>query len=115
METRIEKYRKYREEIQAMSGDEVTTKVKTSQRAQQFLDEKDKKKLSEMNSSTISISYKEIMDAYDIYEKEHPEEKNMLELQEKRRKVFLIVGVSLIIALLIALVIVGIIVFGGNK
>ncbi len=109
METRVEKYRKLREQIQSTNGEEITTKVKTSQRAQQFLDEKDNQNISKMDTSTIAISYKEIMDAYSIYDKEHPKEKDLLESVDKKRKIFLIVGLSLITTLLVALIIVGII------
>lgn len=110
METRVEKYRKLREEIQSTSGEEITTKIKTSQRAQLFLDEKDRQNLSKMDTSTISISYKEIMDAYSLYEKEHPLEKDISENQEKKHKAFFIVSGLTIGILLSALIVVGIII-----
>ena len=111
METRVERYRKLREEIQAMSGTEVTTATKTSQVVDKILDEKDKKELSKMDTSNLNISYKEIMDAYNIYEKDHPEEKEEFHLEDKRGKIFLISGIVLITLLSIALIIIGIIIW----
>lgn len=101
---RVEKYAKYREEIQNSFAD-VTTKEKSSDRVKQILRE---------TGTSNSISYDDVMGAYEIYDSNPSETKHKVIKLEKHQIIFLCSCLVVIIALAIALIIVGIKVFGGN-
>lgn len=109
-ETRVEKYREYRREIQnSFSEKDLTTKKKTSDRVNKILSDSSSKR-----DSTNSISYNEIMGAYEIYDKDQKKESSPLE-KKHRHKVMYIIFASIVSTLLIgATIIVGIITFGGK-
>ena len=101
-ETRVEKFKKYRDEIAASfpSNDDSTMK-KTSDRVDKVLAE---------NKDSTSIPYDDLLDAYELYDKdEHEEISPLLWLHKKRRNYVIIVTILSITALIS-----GILYFGGK-
>lgn len=105
-ETRVEKFKKYRDEIAASfpSNDDSTMK-KTSDRVDKVLAE---------NKDSTSIPYDDLLDAYELYDKgEHEEISPLLWLHKKRRNYVIIVSIILTILSITALIS-GILYFGGK-
>lgn len=110
VETRVEKYREYRREIQnSFSEKDLTTKKKTSDRVNKILSGNSSKR-----DSTNSISYNEIMGAYEIYDKDQKKESSPLEKKHRRKVAYVIFATIMSILLITSTVIVGIIAFGGK-
>ena len=106
--SRVEKYREYRKEIlnSFYSTKKETKKDIASKRVSN----------ATMNKDTgNSLSYEEVLEAYELYDENQPvQEKKHLSAAKKRQLIFLIVGILISIALLVALIIVGIQIFGGK-
>ena len=107
--TRVEKYREYRKEILNSF----------------YFDKKESKKSitsSKVSSATMntdtgnSLSYEDVLNAYEIYEEEHPSKptKRKMNAFEKKQLIFILVGSGVALLLIVALFIVGIYAFGGN-
>ncbi len=114
-ETRVEKYKEYRREIQnSFKDSDLTTKKKTSDRVEKILHEQDKEHAIDRSSSN-SISYNETMGAYELYDKD-ADKKVVSPLQKKhQRRVRYIIFASVVCSLLLAATIVtGILAFGGK-
>ena len=103
--TRVEKYASYRQEIQNSFND-VSTKEKSADRV---------KKILRNSDTSNSISYDDVMGAFEIYDSNKGREKRHMSTLEKRQIIFILSCLIVIIALAIALVFVGIKAFGGNK
>lgn len=78
METRVERYRKLRQEIQSESGEEITTKMKTSEKVSNMLNDNETE-----SSSKGKISFDKIADAYELYDKGDNVEKDPFKTQKK--------------------------------
>ena len=114
-ETRVEKYKEYRREIQnSFKDSDLTTKKKTSDRVEKILHEQDSERAINKNSSN-SISYQETMGAYELYEKD-VDKKSVSPLQKKhQRRVRYIIFASVVCSLLLAAtIVVGYLTFGGK-
>lgn len=110
VETRVEKYREYRREIQnSFSEKDLTTKKKTSDRVNKILSDNTSKR-----DSTNSISYNEIMGAYEIYDKDQKKVSSPLAKKHRRKVAYVIFATIVSILLITSTVIVGIITFGGK-
>lgn len=103
METRVEKYAKYREEIQNSFND-MTTKEKTSERVQKILNNTD---------SGRNIALSDVMEAYEIYDQDDGENDKHKISVNKRKVLFTLFFLLIIIGLVVAMIIVGIKAFGG--
>lgn len=105
--TRVEKYRLYRKEIlNSFYVDEKETKKKKSSELVS--------KITVNRDATNNISYDEVLEAYEIYDKNDIQnKKHRLNAYQKKQISFIIISVSIIILLLAALIIVGIFAFGG--
>lgn len=101
--TRVEKYAAYREEIQNSFND-VSTKEKSSDRV---------KKIVRKGDTSNTISYDDVMGAYEIYDSNTEQPKRKMLNLEKRQIIFVTSCLLVIIALAIALVFVGLKAFGG--
>ena len=106
--TRVEKYRKYREEIEHFCFDEQekTKKEQSSELVDEIL--KDEKR------TTKSFAYDELMEIHKVYVDEPEETKKKLTSAKKKQILFVIICSVVIIGLLIGLILVGIKAFGGN-
>ena len=114
-ETRVEKYKEYRREIQnSFKDSDLTTKKKTSDRVEKILHEQDNER-SISKSSSNSISYEETMGAYELYDKD-TDKKEVSPLQKKHhRRVRYIIFASVVCSLLLAAtIVVGYLTFGGK-
>lgn len=108
METRVERYRELRNEIQSESGEEITTKRKTSEKVSHMLDDETKS----ANKSKQSISFDKICDAYELYDKGEGE-KTPFKKQKIQFPVVMILASIVALALLGVLIYLGILLFGG--
>ena len=106
METRVERYKKLREEIDKMQSDETSSKSKSSRVVNEIL--KDKKSQDKNN-----LSLDNTLKPYEFYDNNEVKEKEKTKLSplEKRRILYIVLASTLVAAILIALVIVGIFVF----
>ena len=102
--TRVEKYAKYREEIQNSFKD-TSTFEKSSDRV---------KKIIRPSDTSHSISYDDVMSAFEIYDSNVDEKKPKTLGLDKRQILFVTSCILVIIALSVALVFIGLRVFGGN-
>lgn len=102
--TRVEKYAEYRKEIEK-SFRNVTTKEQSASMVDKIIQE------NHMTSN--NINYDDVMEAYEIYDHDENEEKKKSQIN-KRNVLFGMIYAIIIIALLAALIIVGIKAFGGN-
>ena len=114
-ETRVQKFKEYREEIQnSFAETDVTTKKKTSDRVEKILDEQEKEKSNRNGSSSASISFDELMDSYEIYDKgDKKTNVSPLEFKRKRHIAYMATAISVCSLLAIASLVVGILYFGG--
>lgn len=113
-ESRVEKYKEYRQEIQnSFSEKDLTTKKKTSDRVNKILNEQDQEHALE-KSSANSISYKELMGAYELYDKDKKEDVSPLINKRRRQVRYIAFAGSVLLVLLIATIVVGVIAFGGK-
>lgn len=113
METRVEKFKEYREEIQnSFSEADLTTKIVTSNRVNEIIDEQNKVENYKNDSNTIS--YDQLMNSYQIYEKGDKDEYvSPLASKYKKKLAYIITAVSINSLLAIALLVVTILHFGG--
>lgn len=102
--TRVEKYAEYRKEIQN-SFNNISTKEKSSSRVEKIIQEN--------RMTANNINYDDVMEAYEIYDKEDPIEKKKREIN-KKQILFVMIYAIVILALVIALIFVGIKAFGGK-
>lgn len=106
--TRVEKYREYRKEIlnSFYSTKKETKKDITSKRVSS----------ATMNKDTgNSLSVDEVLEAYELYETSEPaDKKKHLSVAQKRQLMLLIIGVLISIGIIVALIIIGIQIFGGK-
>lgn len=103
-ETRVEKYKSYREEIQSSFVEENPTSKKTSQRVEELLNGK---------KDNPSLSINQMIDAYDIYDKGQTKISNPLLGKAKKHKQyvwFCIIGIVLLTTIVVLL---GLKTFGG--
>lgn len=114
-ETRVEKYREYRREIQnSFKDSDLTTKKKTSDRVEKILNEQDKEHALK-KSPNNSISYDETMGAYELYEKDtSKKEISPLKKTQQRRVRYVIFASLVCTLLLVATIITGVLAFGGK-
>jgi len=106
--TRVEKYREYRKEIlnSFYFENKETKKSITSKKVSDATLNKD---------TTNSLSYEEVLEAYELYETESKEvTKKKMSPAKKKELIFFIIGLGVIVILIVALVIVGIFAFGGK-
>ena len=107
--TRVEKYREYRKEIlNSFYADKKVTKKKQSS---------DLVSRATLNQdATNSLSYDEVLEVYQIYDKgdDETKKKNRLSKAQKHYRIFIIVCLTIIALLASGMVIVGIKLFGGN-
>ena len=106
--TRVEKYREYRKEIlNSFYFDNKETKKSITS-----------KKVSEhtLNKDTANnLSVEEVLEAYDLYDdKQEVSKKQHLSMAKRKELIFFLIGISIVVILIVALVIVGIFAFGGN-
>lgn len=114
-ETRVEKYKEYRREIQnSFKDSDLTTKKKTSDRVEKILHEQDNER-SINKSSSNSLSYNDTVGAYELYDKD-TDKKEVSPLQKKHlRRVRYIIFASVVCSLLlVATIVVGYLAFGGK-
>lgn len=113
METRVEKFKEYREEIQnSFSESDLTTKIVTSNRVNEIIDEQNKIENCQNDSNTIS--YDQLMNSYQIYDKgEIDEYVSPLSSKYKKKLAYIITAISVNSLLAIALLVVTILHFGG--
>lgn len=106
-ETRVEKFREYREEIQnSFLESEITTKKKTSDRI---------KKINGNNAdkATSSISFDELMNAYELYDKNGKNKINPL-LRKRSHSIPYILLAFFVCSLFLGLsIFFGLVTFGG--
>lgn len=105
--TRVEKYREYRKEIlnSFYTEKKNTTKEKSSELVS---------KVTLNRESGNSISYDDVLEAYRIYDDSSTETKKEKKRRfEKQHRMFVLIGLGVIVALVVALVIIGINLFGG--
>ena len=114
-ETRVEKYKEYRREIQnSFKDSDLTTKKKTSDRVEKILQEHDQERSIDRSSSN-SISYSETVEAYELYDKDTDKKEVSPLIKKQQRKVRYIILASIVCSLLLVTTIVtGILAFGGK-
>lgn len=103
--TRVEKFREYRKEIlNSFYFDNKKTKKSIAS---------SKVSNATLNKDTAyDLSVDEVMEAYEVYdEKQESSKKKNLSSYEKKRLLFIIIGVGIAVLLLTALIIVGIFAF----
>ena len=107
-ETRVEKFKEYREEIQnSFSETDTTTKDKTSERVEKIIREQEGNNPLELNGDTTTISFDELMNSYDIYEKDDQEKYvSPLEPLLKKRNTYIITGFSICGLLIVGIIVV---------
>ncbi len=105
-ETRVEKFKSYREEIQSSFGDDMTSKKKISDRISKFINE-------ENMHNTSSISFDEIIDAYEIYEKKETDNFSPLKGKKTISTSYIVISTIICVILLGLLIFVGLLAFGG--
>ena len=102
--TRVEKYAEYRKEIQNSFAD-TSTKEKSSDRV---------KKILRNTETSNTISYDDVLGAYEIYDSNDEVEEKKRHHIEKHTLIFVCSCILIIVALAIALVFIGIEAFGGK-
>lgn len=107
VETRVEKFKEYRSEIQSSFNDYNSTKKKTSDRI-------DKIMTSEDNKNTSSISFDELMGAHELYEKIDDKKVSPLKGRKKVSIPYLLISISICCILLAITIWLGILTFGGQ-
>lgn len=115
METRVEKFKKYREEIQnSFSESDYTTKMLTSSRVEKIIDEQNVSQNSCFDSKTIS--YDELMNTFQTYEAYEGNDKYVSPLIKKYKKqvAYNVVATSICFLLALAIIVICILHFGGN-
>lgn len=109
-ETRVEKYRAYREEIQNLSSDsDLTTQKKTSDRVNKLLESQEG-----VSSRNESLSLDEMINAYEIYDKGIDSEESPLLVKAKRKHIYVLVSLITCFVLIGLTIIFAIIAFGGK-
>ncbi len=109
-ETRVEKYKAYREEIQNSYMDsDMTTKKKTSDRVEKMLEEQEG-----VSSNHESLSIDKMIDAYEIYDKGVENEKSPLLKKGKIRRIYVVVATIVCLILITLTLIFAIQTFGGK-
>ncbi len=103
--TRVEKFKSYRDEIKRMDENEKTARSKASRKVDSFFDENDYKRLQEMDKSTMSISYDEIMDAASAYDEDEKSNSYSLKMPTSKRKIFFYLLCGILLLALAALII----------
>lgn len=106
METRVDKYREYRREIQAEAGSEVTTKSKTSERIDAIRDK---------NSSDDTLSFDTVMGAHEIYSKEELVKIDPFKGKTRRNVPYIILSTFVLLTLAALSIFLGLLTFGGLK
>lgn len=115
MATRIEKYRAYREEIARMDENKpATRKSLAAELARNKLLEEEKERKNSAFNTTISLSYDDLMEAYQIYDKEHGRKMTPLDMVKRRHRIFVWVMIVLGILVAASLVATGIVLFRGG-
>ena len=108
--TRVEKYREYRKEIlNSFYNEKKNTKKEQSSELVS--------KATLNRDSNNSLSYDDVLEAYRIYDNDTLEEDNTRKKKAKLPKqyvIFLIGGISIAVLLVVALIVIGINLFGGR-
>ena len=104
METRVEKYREYRREIQAEAGKEVTAKSKTSEKIEAIRDK---------NSPDDTLSYDTVMRAHEIYSKEELVKIDPFKGKTRKNIPFVILASFTLVILAALTIFLGLLTFGG--
>lgn len=115
LETRVEKFKKYREEIQnSFSESDYTTKMLTSSRVEKIIDEQNVSQNSNFDSKTIS--YDELMNTFQTYETYDENDKYVSPLMKKHKKqiAYNVIATSICLLLALAIIVICILHFGGN-
>ena len=105
METRVEKYRKLREDIKHNVTEEETTKKVTSKKVDDVLKSKDGK--------TTKIPVETMIDAYETYDTNPKVKVDPLKVINNRKKAYIIASIVICSLLVIATIITGILAFRG--
>ena len=108
--TRVEKYREYRKEILNSFYNEKknTTKEKSAELVSKATLNRD---------SNNSLSYDDVLEAYRIYDNDTLEEDNSRKKKNRLTRqyvIFLMGGIAVAILLVVALIVIGINLFGGR-
>lgn len=106
--TRVEKYRAYRKEI--LNSFYVEKNDSKKEKSSELVS-----KIALTRDDSSKMSYKEVLDAYKIYDNQDEKqvEKQQMSEYQKRHLKFVFICVGIIIILLVALILVGIKLFGG--
>lgn len=113
METRVEKYKDYRKEIQeSFAESDTTTKMLTSNRVEKIIDEQNNQTINSSDSTTISFD--ELMNSYQIYDKEQKEEEvSPLINKQKKRIAYIVTSISICSLIAISMLVVFFMHLGG--
>lgn len=107
VETRVEKYKEYRNEIQSSFNDETSTKRKTSDKIEKIIADNTNKE------NTSSLSFDEIINAHELYEKFEEKKESPLKGRKRVSASYLFISI-LICCILVAITIwLGILTFKG--
>ena len=106
MGSRVEKYREYREEIEAEGNIEVTNKSVISEKIDSIRDKDDKSE---------SLSFDTVMDTHKIYSKEGPEVYNPFKGRTRVSVPYLVLGGFVLITLFALCIYLSVLTFGGIK
>ncbi len=105
-QTRVEKFKKYRDEINRLDDSEASSRTLVSQKVDSYFGPDEYDRLKKLDKSTLSISYEEIMDAASVYEKETKNSKGYtLEIPPNKKKIAFYVISSLLLSLLASAII----------
>lgn len=112
VDSRVEKYKQYRDEIQNSFSEVDETKAKkSSDYVSRLFGEQE-----QLNKNTSSISFNELMNAFDIYDNGEEKYVSPLANHAKKKKRYIIFAISVCLLLLIMTIILGIFTFvGGYK
>lgn len=111
-ETRAELFRKYREEISKMEDESTfTNKEKVSRKVDVMLE---KQTNANKETSSLQFSFDEVVDTSDIYGNEVKGRTNPLTQKEKKDRIFRVCVIASIALVAVAIIIVGILYFGGK-
>ena len=106
MESRVEKYREYRKEIQSDAGEEVTAKSKTSEKVDI---------VREKNGHSESLSYDTVLGAHDIYSKNFNFNHDPYKGKTRRNIPYIVCSSLVLLALLSVTIFLALLTFGGIK
>lgn len=105
METRVERYRKLREEIKHNVTEKETTKTVTSKKVNEALSSK--------HNKTNKIPVKTMLDAYETYDTNPKAKVDPLKTIKTRKMAYIVASIVVSLILVAATIITGILAFRG--